>query len=96
MNKNFSTYYINLDALSQSQLEHAKRAVNEATGGSCSNGVLVRYGLDLVSKDLDRQLNNPVGLAERLKRKVGKYRWARAANSNHKRKSNYVPRTKTN
>lgn len=85
MNKNFSTYHINLDPLSQTQLEHAKQSVNEVTGGSCSNGELVRYGLDLVSKDLDRQLNNPVGLAERLKTKVGKYRWARAANSNCKR-----------
>ncbi len=86
MDKQFKTYHINLDGLSASQLKAAKEFVSETTGASCSNGELVRYGIDLVNRDLNRQMSNPHNLAQRLIRNVGKYRWARAANNEFKRK----------
>ncbi len=79
MNKQHQIYRINLDALSRDQLEYAKQKVNEVTGARFSYSELVRCGIDLMSRELERQLNNSTGLANRLINRFGKYRWARSA-----------------
>ena len=86
MKKSFQLFHIKLDGLSKDQLAHTKQTINEATGARFSNAELVRCGIDLVSRELDRLTNNPERLAERIINKFGKYRWARTTNSNYKRR----------
>lgn len=85
MNKPFQMYHIKLDGRSRAQLDHAKQTVNEITGARFSNAELVRYGIDLASRDIERLMSNPNGLSERLINKVGRYRWARSANNTQRK-----------